>query len=418
MAQENRKSRFPAPLPNPTENLAPDYPDQDEPTNPDIAIPKKLSGSAPNSPPTPAETFVQPTPPPTTRMPEMGPIEIFMKDPTITEIMVNDIRNVMIEREGKLSFSGFTFTAIDELNRVVRNILEFSGRNLTPEQPYADLMLPDGSRVNIVGPPITVTGPSVTIRKFPASHFSIHDLLAREMLDRRMAFFMNACIQGRLNILISGGTGSGKTTLLNSLTDLIPKGERLITIEDTAELSITHTNSVRMQTQPATPFSDGISARDLMSNALRMRPDRIIIGECRRGEAFDMLQAMNTGHEGSITSIHANSTRDALVRLETLGMMAGVELPLIAIRKQIANAVDLIVQIKRHRSGKRRMVSIAEVTGMEGDVITVQDVFQWESRSGQAGHEGQGVFKITGLVPTFMDRLREAGIEFPAGFFG
>lgn len=350
-------------------------------------------------PPSPAKPNIQ--------MPDMGPLDAFMKDPTISEIMVNDLRNVMVEKDGKLLFSGFSYQSLEELNRLTQNILAITGRTLSSELPYLDVMLEDGSRVNIVGPPLTLNGPCLTIRKFPTRKLVIDDLMASGTLDRRIAYFLNVCVVGRLNILISGGTGSGKTTLLNVLSGFVPKGERIVTIEDTAELQIGHFNSVRLQTKPATHDSEGIEARELVANALRMRPDRIIVGECRRAEAFDMLQAMNTGHEGSMTTLHANSPRDAIARLETLCLMAGIDLPLLAIRKQIQSALDLIIQIKRPRDGKRRIVSVAEVVGMEGEVVTLQDIFTWDVD-----------FKCTGFVPTFVERLKAQGIEFPPGYFG
>ncbi len=415
MAQNSGTPKFPAPIRNPLNKEM--EPEIEEKTDPNLVIPTQKP-----TPPSPEPDLATPPPPqpipsPRIRMPEMGPLDVFMKDPTISEIMVNDIRNVMIEKEGKLQFSGFAYQSIDELNRLTRNILDITGRILSPDQPYVDTMLPDGSRVNIVGPPLTIYGPCITIRKFPARRLSIHDLMRTEALDQRMAYFLNACVVGRLNILICGGTGSGKTTLLNVLSSFIPKGERLVTIEDTPELSIGHFNSVRLQTKPQTPSSAPVTARDLVANALRMRPDRILVGECRRSEAFDMLQAMNTGHDGSMTTIHANSPRDGLSRLETLCMLADVDLPLNAIRKQISSALDLIVQIKRFRSGKRRVIDICEVTGMEGDMITLQDIFTFETTGGSETAE-KGRFKVTGLVPTFIDRLREQGVELPEHYFG
>ena len=411
----------------PATDESPSPPTPFQAQGPTPAAPRPTRPSAPVSAVTPpsaiqtsaATAALARTPPqPTIRMPEMGPLESMMKDPTISEIMVNDLRNVMIEKDGKLAFSGFSYTSIDELNRLTRNILDITGRILSPDQPYVDVMLPDGSRVNIVGPPLTLLGPCITIRKFPSQRLGVNDLIAREMLDQRIAYFLNVCVVGRLNILVSGGTGGGKTTLLNVLTSFVPKKERIVTIEDTPELIIQHANSVRMQTKPQSPASAPVTARDLVANALRMRPDRIIVGECRKSEAFDMLQAMNTGHSGSMTTLHANSTRDALARLETLCMLAGTDLPISAIRKQMASALDLIIQIRRFRDGKRRVVEIAEVTGMEGDTILLQDLFTFEAAFDPTTRAEKGRFKTTGMVPTFIDRLREEGLEFPRNYFG
>jgi pilus assembly protein CpaF len=281
-------------------------------------------------------------------------------------------------------------------------------------------MLPDGSRVNIVAPPITLGGPSLTIRRFPVKSLTVPDLIRLGTLDQRMAQFLQACVVGKLNILLSGGTGSGKSTLLGALAQWIPTSERLVIIEDTPELRIPHTNSVRLQTKPQMPGSPPVTARDLVANSLRMRPDRILVGECRKAEAFDMLQAMNTGHEGSMTTLHANSPRDALSRLETLCMLANSELPLLVIRKQIESAVDLIIQIKRMRDGSRRISSIAEVNGMEGDTLIMQDIFRYQS-----GMDGDGElterssigFSGTGIVPRLTERLKEEGIGVPPNFF-
>lgn len=355
---------------------------------------------------------------PPVRMPEMGPLDALMRDPQITEIMVNDLRNVMVERDGKMLYSGYSYPSIDELNRLTRNILDITGRILTHDSPYVDVMLPDGSRVNIVGPPLTTKGPCITIRKFPSRRLTLNELIQTDMLDQRMGYFLNACIVGRINILICGGTGGGKTTFLNALLSYIPKGERIITIEEIPELSINHSNSVSLQTKPQSPTSQAVTARDLVANALRMRPDRIIVGECRRAEAFDMLQAMNTGHAGSMTTLHANSPRDGLSRLETLCMLAGTDLPIMAIRKQIVSAIDLVIQIKRFRNGKRRVIAVSEITGMEGEIITLQDIFLFELAPNSLGQEDQGRFKPTGFVPTLLDRLKEHGIELPRNYFG
>lgn len=446
MAQNSDNPKFPAPIPNPagqpiTQEEEVTDPgievplqfEQEEPTPVDLARPSRSfsqaqsqaqaqsqspapSFSPASTPPVPPNTTrtgnpqrtVPRTVPRTVKMPEMGPLDIFMKDPAVSEIMVNDLRNVMIEKDGKLQFSGFAYQSIDELNRLTRNILDITGRIVSPDAPYVDTMLPDGSRVNIVVPPLTIYGPCITIRKFPAKQLSIHDLMKLKALDQRMAYFLNCCVIARLNILICGGTGGGKTTLLNVLSTFIPKAERIITIEDTPELALQHFNSVRLQTKPQTPASAAVTARDLVANALRMRPDRIIVGECRRSEAFDMLQAMNTGHQGSMTTLHANSPRDGLARLETLCMLAGVDLPLSAIRKQMASAIDLIIQIHRFRDGTRRVTYISEVTGMEADTITLQDLFLYENDR----------FKTNGLVPICIERLRENGIELPNNYFG
>jgi pilus assembly protein CpaF len=417
-----QKPKFPEPIPNPLNQTISD----DEVTDPNIILPSptphaqrpapiqaQAASRSETGPPLPTPEAVKIK----IKMPELGPLDALMKDPTISEIMVNDLRNVMIEREGKLQFSGFTYQGIDELNRLVRNITDVTGRIVSPDNPYLDTMLPDGSRVNIVVPPLTIYGPCLTIRKFPAKRFTIHDLMAFEALDQRMAYFLNCCVLGRMNILLCGGTGSGKTTLLNVLSTFIPKGERLVTIEDTPELAISHFNSVRMQTKPQTPTSPAVTARDLVANALRMRPDRIIVGECRRSEAFDMLQAMNTGHEGSMTTLHANTPRDGLARLETLCMMANTDMPLTAVRKQISSAVDLIIQIRRFRNGKRRIVSITEVTGMEGETITLQDIFLFELDMNTLGQDENGRFKPTGFVPVLLDRLRENGVDLPGNYF-
>lgn len=348
-------------------------------------------------------------------MPDLGPADAFMQDPEVSEVMINDVRNVMIEKAGRLTFSGFTYPDLDEVNRITRNILALTGRELTAEQPYVDAMLPDGSRVNIIAPPLTLHGPCITIRKFPARAYGIEDLVRHESIDRKMATFLHACVQGKLNIVVSGGTGSGKTTLLNVLLSFVPKGERVVTIEDTPELVVGHFNSVRLQTKPQTPTSAPISARELVANALRMRPDRLVVGECRRGEAFDMLQAMNTGHEGSMTTLHANSARDALGRLETLCLLAGLDLPLVAIRKQIASAVDLVIHIKRFRSGKRRVLSVSEVSGIEGDTITMQEIFVYEVDAQKSSDAGR--FRFTGFVPQFLAKMKENGIELPKDYF-
>lgn len=345
------------------------------------------------------------------KMPDLGPLAPLLRDPAITEIMVNDLRNIMIEKAGKLTNSGIRMHSQEDLNRLARNILEITGRVLTPEHPYVDATLPDGSRVNLIGPPLSAGGICLTLRRPPVKRFTLESLLAAGTVDARISFFLSACVAGKINILISGGTGSGKTVLLNALMSYIGRDERIVAIEDTPELVIAHANSVRLQTKPQMPSSPPIPARELVANALRMRPDRIIVGECRRAEAFDMLQAMNTGHAGSMSTLHANSIRGALSRLETLCLLAGTDLPLLAIRKQITEAIDLVVQIKRFRTGQRKVVGVSQVTGMEGETLLLQDLFISDPVDPAAP------FRCTGFVPTFMDRLRDEGVDFPSQFF-
>jgi pilus assembly protein CpaF len=348
--------------------------------------------------------------PGTIKMPDLGIVSALMADPEITDIMINDTRNIMVERAGKMLTATQSLGTLDELTRVTRNLLDSVGKAVTPEHPFVDTMLPDGSRAHVISSPLTQVGPCITIRKFPVRRFSLDDLTQTGMLDKRMDYLLRAAVLGKLNVLISGGTGSGKTTLLNALIGLIPKVERLVTIEDTPELAVQQPNSVRLQTKLVTGTAPAVTPRDLVANALRMRPDRLIIGECRREEAFDILQAMNTGHEGSMTTLHANSPRDATSRFETLCMLAHVQIPFQAMRRQIASAIDLIVQVKRFRDGHRRIVSITEVTGIEGgETITQQDIFAFD-------HDTQA-FKSCGMVPKFLDRLSDHGIEIPHDFF-
>ncbi len=345
---------------------------------------------------------------PNDRMPSLGPLEVFFRDEGITEIMVNDTRNVFIEKDGRCMSGGVRIQDIETLSALARGLAESGGRFLTVDQPYADFALPDGSRVNIVMPPL-VAGPAITIRRFPKRRPTIDDLMRNQTLDQKLAYFLNVCVVGRLNVLISGGTGSGKTTLLNILSQFIPKNERIVIIEDTPEIVVNHENSVRMQSRQVQ--GQAVSARDLMSNALRMRPDRILLGECRRGEALDMLQAMNTGHEGSMTTLHSNSPREALYRLETLVLMGGVELPLSVVRKHIASSVDIIIQIKRFRSGLRKITHVCEVTGTEADTILLQDLFMMD----EANLETVAV--STGYVPKFLPSLQERGISIENDYF-
>ena len=342
-------------------------------------------------------------------LPDLGLLNIILQDPDITEIMVNDLRNIAIEKRGQIVVTPVRFKTMDELNRVVRTLLESSGKTITPETPLAMTSLPDGSRVHIAAPPVTEYGPCITIRRFP-KRYSVENFISNGTLDVRMAHFLNACIIGKQNIIISGGTGTGKTTVLNSFISLVPPHERVITIEDTAEIPLILPNQVKMMTKPKSLGGDLISARDLVSNALRMRPDRIIIGECRGSEAMDMIQAMNTGHQGSMTTIHANTPRDALFRLETLMMSAGIDLPLSAIRRQISSAVQLIVQIRRFRSGARKIVSIQEITGMEQENILLQEVFLFEPTQPNDLQTDQGSFRFN-VSAKVIEALKLQGIK-------
>ena len=342
-------------------------------------------------------------------MPDLGILNGALQDPDVTEIMVNDLRNIAIERHGQVVVTPIRFKTLDELNQVVRALLAPSGRTLTFDTPLCITTLPDGSRVHIAGPPITDYGPCITIRRFP-KRYSVSSLLRNHTLDVRMAHFLNACIQGRQNILISGGTGTGKTTILNALLALVPPHERVVTIEDTSEIPYLLPNQVKLTTKPASPGNPEIGARELVTNALRMRPDRIIVGECRGVEAIDMIQAMNTGHQGSMTTIHANSPRDALFRLETLMMASGIELPLPAIRRQIASALQLIVQIKRFQSGSRKIISIQEITGTEQDTLLLQEVFSFEPKVATDTISDEGSFHYN-ISSTVVESLTQQGIK-------
>lgn len=353
---------------------------------------------------------------------DLGVIDDYLADPAITEIMVNDTRNIMLEKAGRILHANAKIETPEALQKISREILKLTDLPFNPENPTLDISLPDGSRLNMVGPPLTRTGICITIRKFP-KRFSMHQLQLMGTFDERMGIFLQKCIAGRINMLISGGTGSGKTTLLASLCGSIPKDERVITIEDTPELRLSLPNIVQLYTRPKMGDTEAITQRELVVNSLRMRPDRIILGECRRGEALDMLQAMNTGHDGSITTLHANTPRDGLARLETLCMMSGIQnLSQIAIRKQIAASLELLIHVERVQGGKRRITKISEITGMESDVISLQDLFHYEvinpdpynKNAPKAGEQ----FICDGFVPTFVQKLKVRGIEFPPRFFG
>lgn len=348
-----------------------------------------------------------------------GPIQPLLEDDEISEIMVNGPKRVYIEKKGQLQLTNVVFDDDEHVLRVIERIVLPLGRRIDAENPTVDARLPDGSRVNAVIPPVAIDGPCITIRKFRKDKLKIEQLIQYGSLTENMAEFLRACVRARLNIIISGGTGSGKTTLLNVLSGFIPENERIVTIEDAAELQLQQDHVVRLESRPPDLNGRGaVTIRDLVRNALRMRPDRIVVGECRGGEALDMLQAMNTGHDGSMTTIHANSPRDALARLETLVLMAGMDLPLKVVRQQISSAVDLIVQQSRLRDGSRKVISISEVVGMEGDVITMSELFKFEQTGITPDGKVIGMHKSTGLRPLFYPRLEAAGYKLDARIFG
>ena len=342
----------------------------------------------------------------------LGPLEPFVRDPEVTEIMVNNWDTIYVERAGKLYWTGTKFHDDQQLRRTIDKIVGKVGRRVDEASPYVDARLPDGSRVNAVIPPLAIDGPALTIRKFAADPYQADDLIEFGTMTSPVAQFLEACVRGRINILVAGGTGAGKTTTLNVVSSFIPDDERILTIEDAAELRLQQPHVVRLESRPPNIEGKGqVSIRDLVRNSLRMRPDRIVIGEVRGAEALDMLQAMNTGHDGSISTIHCNSPRDALSRLETITMMAGMELSNKAIREQIASALQLIVYQQRLKDGTRRFTHVTEVAGMEGEVITLQDIFLFDYSSG-VDEEGRfkGRLKSTGLRPKFLDKLAERGV--------
>jgi pilus assembly protein CpaF len=342
----------------------------------------------------------------------LGPLEQLLRDPNITEVMVNGPRQVFVERGGKLFLSDVGFRDEEHVMQIIEKIVNAMGRHVDEASPMVDARLKDGSRVNIIIPPLSLVGPVITIRKFSKKPFTINDLIGFGSLTPRMANFLEACVKGNLNMMVSGGTGSGKTTLLNVLSSFIPEGQRIVTLEDAAELQLNQTHVVTLESRPANMEGRGeISIRDLVKNALRMRPDRIIVGEVRGAEALDMLQAMNTGHDGSLSTAHANSPRDVIARLETMVMMSGAEMPMLAIRSQITSALDVIVQQSRLRDGTRRVTSITEITGMEGDTVSMQDIFVYEtdgSRDAQGRFNGR--FRATGIRPRCIQKVRANGV--------
>ncbi len=348
-----------------------------------------------------------------------GPLEALLADEAVSEIMVNRYDTIYVEREGRLFETGARFLSEEHLHNVIDRIVSRVGRRVDEANPMVDARLPDGSRVNAIVPPLALDGPALTIRKFAHHGYGIDDLIRLGTITVELAEFLAASVRGRANILVSGGTGTGKTTMLNVLSAMIPGDERIVTIEDAAELQLQQRHVVRLESRPPNIESRGeIRARDLVRNSLRMRPDRIIVGEVRGGEALDMLQAMNTGHDGSLSTLHANSPRDALARLETMVLMAGIDLPVRAIREQVASAVELVVQITRMRDGTRRVTRVCEVEGMEGDTITTADIFGFDYHAGlDANGRFAGTIRPTGLRPKYADRLHDMGIDFPPGVF-
>ena len=348
----------------------------------------------------------------------LGPLEPLLADSTISDILVNSYCNIYIERRGKLETTNVTFKDDEHLMRVIERIVSSVGRRIDESSPMVDARLQDGSRVNAIIPPLSIDGPVLSIRRFGAEPLRIAQLIENRAVTREIAEMMEMCVKSRLNILISGGTGAGKTTLLNALSAYIPEDERIVTIEDSAELQLQQPHVVRLETRPPNIEGKGeVTQRELVKNSLRMRPDRIVIGEVRGGEAIDMLQAMNTGHDGSLTTVHANTPRDALARLETMIQMTGMRLSDRAMRQQIASAINLVIQAARLQDGTRRVTSISEITGMEGDTITMQEIFMFE-RTG-VDREGKvvGRFKATGIRPRFAEKLKACGLQLPRVFF-
>lgn len=347
-----------------------------------------------------------------------GPLEMLLKDPTISDILINGPHKIFVERRGKMERSDIRFRDNEHLLQIIDRIVSKVGRRIDETSPMVDARLPDGSRVNAIIPPLALDGPSVSIRRFGSNPLKLEDLLNYKAFTPEMAMLMEAAIKARLNLIISGGTGCGKTTLLNTLSSFIPHDERVITIEDAAELQLQQDHVVRLETRPPNIEGKGaVTTRDLVKNALRMRPERIIIGECRGPETLDMLQAMNTGHAGSMTTVHANTPRDAQARIETLIMMGGLDLPIKAMRQQISSAVDLIIQANRLQGGPRKVTHITEVMGMEQDIVVMQEIFRYRQLGIDQNGRAFGQFEATGVRPTFVSRIEAAGIKLPSNLF-
>ncbi|MAI71171.1 MAG: pilus assembly protein CpaF [Rhodopirellula sp.] len=348
----------------------------------------------------------------------LGPLELILKDPTVSDILINGPKNIYIERGGQMEKSEVEFRDGKHLLQIIDRIVSKVGRRIDETSPMVDARLEDGSRVNAIIPPLALDGAAVSIRRFGSNPLRLEDLLNFKAFTPEMVMLLEGCIKARCNIIIAGGTGSGKTTLLNTLSSFIGQEDRIVTIEDAAELQLQQDHIVRLETRPANIEGNGaITATDLVKNALRMRPERIIIGECRGGETLDMLQAMNTGHDGSMTTIHANTPRDAVARLETLVMMSGFELPVKAIRQQVAGAVDILIQANRLQGGPRRITAITEIVGMEQDTIVMQDIYKYTQKGIDDEGKAFGHFECTGVRPSFMSRLEAAGVRLPASAF-
>ena len=348
----------------------------------------------------------------------LGPLELILKDPTVSDILINGPKNIYIERAGQMEKSEVEFRDGKHLLQIIDRIVSKVGRRIDETSPMVDARLEDGSRVNAIIPPLALDGAAVSIRRFGSNPLRLEDLLNFKAFTPEMVMLLEGCIKARCNIIIAGGTGSGKTTLLNTLSSFISQEDRIVTIEDAAELQLQQDHIVRLETRPANIEGNGaITATDLVKNALRMRPERIIIGECRGGETLDMLQAMNTGHDGSMTTIHANTPRDAVARLETLVMMSGFELPVKAIRQQVSGAVDILIQANRLQGGPRRITAITEIVGMEQDTIVMQDIYKYTQKGIDDEGKAFGHFECTGVRPSFMNRLEAAGVRLPASAF-
>jgi pilus assembly protein CpaF len=348
----------------------------------------------------------------------LGPLEQFLHDPTINDILVNGAHQVYVERRGKLELTDVQFRSEAHLRKIIERIVSAVGRRIDESSPMVDARLADGSRINAIIPPLALDGACLSIRRFIKDKLQVEDLIAHRALTKEMVHVLEGAVKARLNILVSGGTGSGKTTLLNVLSGYIPAEERIVTIEDSAELQLRQKHVVRLETRPSNIEGKGeISQRDLVKNCLRMRPDRIVLGEVRGHETLDMLQAMNTGHDGSLTTIHANSPRDALSRIETLVALAGLNISTKALRQYISSALDVVVQMTRFSDGTRRVTSLQEITGMEGETVTLQEIFRFEQTGMDSSHRIRGRFVSTGVRPQFMDQLRILGMHEPAGLF-